>query len=331
MASYSDYRDILVVLQTSNGRIVKPALETLTKARELADQLGCRVNALLLGDAAMEDLAQTAIHHGADAVTLAEHEQLTVGNVDAYFAATLPVVKEQKPEILLMSATPLGLDLAPRLGAALGTGALSDATKLDVDDTDRLLIAKRLTYDGSVEAAATIPKHRPQIATLRPGSVRVGFPDDSRYGRVEKAEVDVPKSALKVRLVSVEDAPPREIPLESAEIVVAAGAGVKDVALAEQLAKALGGAWGVTRPVVQAGKAAESRHIGATGRHVRPRIYVAAGVSGAFEHYLGIRGSEVVVGINPDKRAPLFRYANYGLVGDANELIPLIIEQLKKD
>ncbi len=332
MAQRADHRDILVVLETRGDHFPKTSLEVLSKARELADGLGCRVEALVLGTD-VEGLGEVAIHQGADIVLLGRHEELTIGNIDAYFAAALPVVKERKPEIVLMSATPLGLDLAPRLGAALGTGALSDATKLDVDETDRLLIAKRLTYDGSVEAAATIPRHRPQIASLRPGAARPGFPDDSRYGSVESLDVDVPKAALKVQLLGIEDEPLPEAPLESAEVVVTGGLGfTKDeFALVQQLAHALNGAWGASRAAVQFGLAPAERQVGATGHHVAPKLYVAAGVSGQFEHYYGIRDADTVVGINADKKAPIFRYAQYGLIGDAREIIPKILEYLKKE
>ncbi|MEA3202163.1 MAG: electron transfer flavoprotein alpha subunit [Thermoplasmata archaeon] len=332
MAQRADFRDILVVLETRGDHLPKTSLEALSKARELADTIGCRVEALILGTE-VSALGETAIHNGADIVLLAQDEALAIGNIDAYVAATLPVIKERKPEIVLMSATPLGLDLAPRLGAALGTGALSDATKLDVDDADRLLVAKRLTYDGSVEAAATIPRHRPQIASLRPGAVRPGFPDDSRYGSVETLEVRIPKGALKVQLLGIEDAPLPEQPLESAEVIVAGGMGFtqEEFALVKELAHALGGAWGASRAAVQFGLAPEDRQVGATGHHVRPKLYVAAGVSGQFEHYYGIRHAETVVGINADKDAPIFRYAQYGLVGDAKEIIPRILEYLKKE
>ena len=329
----ADHRDILVVMDTrSTGAFTKASLEVLTKAREIGDALGARVEALVLGHD-VESLGEQAIHNGADIVLLAQHESLTTGNVDAYFAAALPVIKERKPEIVLMSATPLGLDLAPRIGAALGTGALSDATKLDVDENDRLLVAKRLTYDGSVEAAATIPRHRPQIASLRPGAVRPGFPDDSRYGSVERVDVDVPRSALKVQLLGIEEAAPAEVPLEGAEVVVAGGLGFtrEEFGLVEQLADALGGAWGASRAAVQFGLAPEGRQIGATGHEVAPKLYLAAGVSGQFEHYYGIRHAETIVGINKDKTAPIFRYSQYGLVGDAKEIIPKILEYLKKD
>lgn len=332
MPSYSDYRDILVVCEVRDGAMHKRSVEALTKAREVGDAIGARVEALLLGDS-VEELGETAIHNGADIVLLAQDESLTVGNVDAFFAATLPVIKDRKPEIVLMSATPLGLDLAPRLGAALGTGALSDATKIDVDETERIIIAKRLTYDGSIEAAATIPRHRPQIASLRPGSVRPGFPDDSRYGSVERVELSIPRSALKVQLVGLEDAPPAEPPLDAAEVVVGAGLGLgaEDVALAEQLAHALGGTWGATRAAVQFGLAPEERHVGATGTHIAPKLYVAAGISGQFEHYYGVRDAETIVGINPDPEAPIFRVAQFGLVGDAKEIIPRILDYLKRE
>ena len=328
----SDYSDILVIVDTRDGHLTRTSLEILTKAREIGDQLGARVEALVLGQE-LDGLAETAIHNGADVVHLAQHEALVTGNIDAYFAVALPVIKDRKPEIVLMSATPLGLDLAPRLGAALGTGALSDATKLDVDENDRLLVAKRLTYDGSVEAAATIPRHRPQIASLRPGAVRPGFPDDSRYGRVENVEADIPKGALKVQLLGMEDAPIAEPHLEEAEVVVAGGLGfTKDeFQMVEQLAHALGGAWGASRAAIQFGAAPPERQVGATGAHVAPKLYVAAGVSGQFEHYYGVRHAETIVGINTDKKAPIFRYAQYGLVGDAKEIIPRILEYLKKE
>lgn len=346
MPAISDYRDILVIVETHENKIRKASLEVLTKARELGDQLGARVNALVMGDAVSE-LGEVSIHAGADFAFLAEHELLTTGNVDAHYAAALPVIKEQKPEIVLMSATSLGLDLGPRLAAALGTGALSDATKFEIDETDRLLVAKRLTYDGSVEAVATIPKHRPQIASLRPGAVRVGYPDDSRYGRVERVEVNVPKSAQRVTLASLEDAPPLDVPLENAEIVVTGGLGFvspedwKDPAKAElaavefamvkDLARALGGAWGATRAAVQFGLAPPERQVGATGKNIAPKLYIACGISGQFEHFVGIREAGVIVGINPDKGAPLFKYANYGIVGDAKEVIPRIIHYLTRE
>lgn len=332
MPNYSDYRDILVICETRSDRLTKSSLEVLTKAREVGDAVGARVEALLLGEA-VEELGEQAIHNGADIVLLAQSEHLTTGNVDAFFAAVLPVIRDRKPEIVLMSATPLGLDLAPRLGAALGTGALSDATKIDVDETERILIAKRLTYDGSIEAAATIPRHRPQIASLRPGSVRPGFPDDSRYGSVERVDIDIPRSALKVQLVGLEDAPPAEPDLQSAEVIVAGGLGFgkEDFALVQELAHALGGTWGASRAAVQFGLAPAERQVGATGVHVKPKLYVAAGISGQFEHYYGIRDAETIVGINSDPEAPIFKHAQYGLVGDAKELIPKILEYLRRD
>ena len=334
MVGPSDYRDILVICETRGSSLAKTSLEVLTKARELADQLGARVEALILGPSGVEDLAEAAIHNGADTALVAEDESLTLGNIDAFYQAILPVVKERKPEILLLSATALGLDLAPRLAATLGTGALSDSTKLEIDETDRLLVAKRLTYDGSVEAAATIPRARPQIASLRPGAIRPGYPDDSRYGRVEKVEVRIPRGSLKVKLVSIEDAPPQDIPLPQAEVVVTGGMGLggkEDFKLAEDLATALGGAWGASRAAVHFGLAPEERQVGATGHHVAPKLYVALGVSGAFEHYLGMRKSSLVVAVNKDKGAPIFGVSHFGLIGDAKELVPKIIQELKRE
>ncbi len=334
MPNPSDYHDILVLCEMRDGKLAKSSLEVLTKARELADQIGCRVEALILGDANVESLAEQAIHMGADVVLTGENEALTVGNIDAFFAVSLPVVRERKPEIVLVSATPRGLDLAPRLGAALGTGALSDATQLEVDYTDRLLIARRLTYDGSVQATASIPEHRPQIASLRPGAVRPGFPDDMRYGRVEAVEATVPRSAKRVRLVSIEEEPPAPTPLDRAEIVVAGGTAFtreEHGELIGGLAKSLGGESAATRAAVQFGMADAPKHIGATGVHIKPKLYVAAGVSGAFEHYYGVKDSEVVIAINSDKRAPIFGWSHYGLIGDAKKIIPKILEELKRD
>jgi electron transfer flavoprotein alpha subunit len=244
----------------------------------------------------------------------------------------LPILRERKPEILLMSANALGLDLAPRLGAALGTGALSDATKLEIDETERLLVAKRLTYDGSVEALATIPRHRPQIASLRPGAVRPGFPDESRYGRVEKIDIDIPTSARRVRLVSLEDAPPAEVPLRAAEIVVAGGAGMgQDFPLVNELARVLGGAPAASRAAVNENLAPASLHVGATGQRIAPKLYIACGISGAFEHWLGVMESGLVVGVNSDKTAPIFRRAQFGLIGDAPRILREVLQELERN
>jgi len=325
------HRDILVVPEIRGEKLAKSGLEILTKARELGDTLGARVEALLLGPA-VAALAESTIHHGADIVLTGESEALTLGNVDAHFHAILPVVKERKPEILLFSATPMGLDLAPRLAAALGTGALADATKLEIDETDRLLVAKRLTYDGSIEAVATIPKARPQVASLRPGAVRPGYPDESRYGRVEG--VEVVEHRTRVRFLGLEDAPPATPPLETAEVVVSGGLGLGSrdgMKLVDDLARALGGAPGATRAAVQFGLADADRQVGATGRRVKPRLYVAAGLSGQFEHFVGVTSPELVVAINPDKKAPVSKLAQYHLVGDARTLIPAILEELKRE
>ncbi len=334
MPALSDYHDILVVCETRDGKLAKSTNEALTKAREIADQIGCRVEALILGASGLEALGESTIHMGADIVLLAEDEALTTGNIDAFAAAVAPIVKERKPEIVLMTATPLGLDLAPRLGAALGTGALSDATQLDVDYNERLIIARRLTYDGSVQATATIPKRRPQIASLRPGAVRPGFPDEMRYGRVEVVEVDIPSSATRVKLVALEDAPPLQQELGAAEIVVAGGrafSAEEFEALIGGLARGLGGESAASRAAVQFGIAPEAKHVGATGTHIAPGLYVAAGISGAFEHYYGVKDSGVVVAINADKRAPIFAWSQYGLVGDAKMIIPAILEELKRE
>lgn len=177
--------------------------------------------------------------------------------------------------------------------------------------------------------------------------MRVGYPDDSRYGRVERVEANVPKSAQRVTLVSLEDAPPLEIPLENAEIVVAGGLGfvspedwkdpskaavaAAEFALVKELAQALGGAWGASRAAVQFGLAPADRQVGATGKGIAPKLYIACGLSGQFEHFVGIREAGVIVGINPDKSAPLFRYANYGLALDAKEVIPRIIHYLTRE
>jgi electron transfer flavoprotein alpha subunit len=332
MPANTSYRDILVVCEVRDGRLAKTTLEVLTKAREIGDSLGARVEALVLGTE-LDGIGEQVLPAGADIVLLAQHEALATGNIDVFFAAALPVIKERKPEIVLMSANALGLDLAPRLAAALGTGALSDATKLDIDETDRLLVAKRLYYDGSVEAAATIPRHRPQIASLRPGAVRPGFPDDMRYGNVERVEVNIPKTALKVELVGLEDAEPTEPSLDMAEVVVAGGFGLGEEGMAhvQAVAQQLGGAWGASRAAVQFGLAPDERQVGATGAHVGPKLYIAAGISGQFEHFYGIREADVVVGINSDKKAPIFRYAQYGLVGDAAKILPEILKQLRKE
>ncbi|MGQ0535485.1 MAG: electron transfer flavoprotein subunit alpha/FixB family protein [Methanobacteriota archaeon] len=320
-----EFRDILVVAETDGGKVRNATLEVLGAARSLADNMGARVEVLLLGEG-VEPLAEGLIKLGADVVHVGESEGLSSDDLYAFFDPVLSFVKRRRPEIILMSATPLGLDVAPMLAAALNTGVANDCFRISFDPVDNLMVCKGYLYGGSVEANVRMPYHRPQIATLRPGAGSPPFPDEMRYGRVEPADVR-PALGRRARLVAVEDVPAKR-DLSTAEAVVCVGQGGSREE-AEALARRLGAEVGATRPLVQAGLFPPGRHVGVEGARVAPRLYVGLGVSGAFEHYLGIHEAQTIVAVNTDPDAPIFRYAHYGIVAPAEDVVPAILEALE--
>jgi electron transfer flavoprotein alpha subunit len=324
------YRGILVVAERSGAGISRVSQELLGRARELADALGTRVSAVLLGDG-LHSLSPDLIARGADTVYLADDAALSIPLTATYTHVLADLIDAKKPEIVLFGATSLGRDVAPRLAARLKTGLLPDALALELDESERLLLVTNTLHGGSLLNTVACPGCKPQIATVRPGAHRVPAADKYREGQVETVVVTIGEEDLSVQADALEPGVARQLDLAGARVVVAGGRGVggpDGFVVLEDLAKSMGGAVGASRGPVEAGWIGKAHWVGVLGQHVSPDLYVACGIRGAVQHRLGMKGSKCVVAINTDPAAPFFRFADYGLVGDWREIVPALVREL---
>lgn len=326
-----EYRGIWVFAEQRRNKISKVVFQLLGKGRELADTLNVELSAVLLGDK-IGKLADELISYGADKVYFAESPRLKNYQTDAYAKVITDLIEKEKPEIVLYGATHIGRDLAPRISRRLGTGLTADCTELSIDESTRELLQTRPAFGGNIMATILCPNHRPQMATVRPGIMKE-LPKAKRNGKVIKVPVRLTERDLKTKIIEIKKEKRKKVNLEEAEIIVAGGRGVgspEGFKLIEELAKVLGGEVGASRATVDAGWISQEHQVGQTGKTVRPRLYIACGISGAIQHRAGMANSDVIVAINKDKEAPIFKIADYGIVGDLHEIIPKMIEELKK-
>jgi len=300
-------------------------LQLVGKGRELADKLGAGLSALAMGSGIAD--AGNLSEYGADRVYVADDPRLADFSVETYRAVILSAVKEFSPEIIIMGATKRGKELAPRIAAALGTGCMTECTSLDVDD-QRRLVAERLTYGGS-SIAKEVSKKMPHMATVAPRTFPKP-PPSPRKGEIVRLKIDLPSP--RVVVIERRKKVKASVGLEEATIIVSAGRGFRnkeDLQLLEALSGVLGAKIGCTRPV-----AADSgwldEWIGISGRKVKPRLYVACGISGTIQHAAGIRGAQTIVAINNDEAAGIFELSDYGVVGDLYKVLPALTKALKE-
>jgi electron transfer flavoprotein alpha subunit len=325
------YRNISVFAEAVEGTLCASTLEVLGQARELADQIGVYVYGVLLGDR-VESLGQELIAYGADLVLLAEDPALVEYQPETYTQALACLVEQYRPEILLLPATALGNDLAPRLAQRLNTGLISHCVKLDLDMSERLLLCTFNVLGGEMVHTAACPEARPQMATLQPGYFRAPYEDAYRSGDVQPVEVPLGEAGGQLAWIGLDaevDLP--AVPLSRAKVVVSAGRGLQDAegfALAEQLAEALGGVVAGSRGAFDEGWIGEGQIVGVGGEEIAPDLYVACGISGDVYHYFGLQGARFVVAINPDENAPIMKLANMAVVADAKRVIPALLEAL---
>jgi electron transfer flavoprotein alpha subunit len=321
---------IWVFMEQRGGVLHEVGLELLGQARELAEASGAAVAGLLLG-AEVAPLADRVIAHGADLVLVAEHPELEPYRLLPYTSVLAQACREYQPDILLLGATAMGLELAPRLAARLETGLSAHCIDLRLDANGNLL---QLVpgWGGGVVATITCPAHRPQMATVMPGVMKKRAPAP-RSGQVIQLPVGELLDLSGPQVLEVHREAPQGRPLEVAEVVVAGGWGIggqEGWQLLEELAGLLGGAVGATRPPVDAGWAREEQMIGQSGKTVRPRLYIGVGISGMSHHVVGMDESEVVVAINSDPQAPLFAVADIVLVGDYREILPPLLAEIRQ-
>ncbi len=327
----TQYQGIWVFVEQKDGAPRRVGLELLGKARQLADTINTDVTALLIGESGSGH-AQELILYGADRVLAGEDPVARDYRTEVYTQIIAEQITVDKPDILLMGATWMGRDLAPRVAAAVHTGCTSDCTDLEIDSESGLLKAIKPFLGRNVMADIVCPVHRPQMATVRPGIFDLPVRDEGRAGEVIPLKVHVHETDAAVKVVATEASAEQGVRLEEAEKIVAVGMGAGDEAGFEQireLAELLGAELGSTTLPIDAGWLTESHKIGQTGKSVRPRLYVACGISGAVQHTVGMVHSELIIAINKDPRADIFHVADYGIVGDLGEVVPAIIVELK--
>ena len=327
---FSDRQGVWVFAEQRGGKLSPVSFELLGKAQELAGALKQDVSALLLGQQ-VSGLAKTLIEYGADTVYLAEHKALKDYRTNAYARVIQELVQAHKPNVLLMGATHIGRDLAPRVSRRVEAGLTADCTELSIDPQEGILLQTRPAFGGNVMATIANRYSRPQMATVRPG-VMEAVPRPGHKGKVVKHKVSLTEREVGTKVLEIVREKKKSANLSEAKVIVAGGRGVGDASgfkVLERLAAAVGGEVAGTRVAVEEGWIPAERQVGQTGQSVRPEIYIACGISGAIQHRAGMMNSRYVIAINKDPRAPIFQVADWGIVGDLHEVVPELIERIK--
>jgi electron transfer flavoprotein alpha subunit len=326
----SAYRGIWVFAEHRYGKLKTVSLELLAKARELSEKLEVPVTAVLIGNN-IKSIAQELCAYGADEVLVMDEEWLDDFNDHVYGEVMVQLIKEYKPEIVLIGATSNGRSLAPHISSTLRTGLTADCTVLEVDKEERLLLQTRPAFGGNLMATIVCPNNRPQMATVRPKVFKVLEPDYTKTGKITILTGYSPIESFVKKIRNIDNKEGAN--LSDADIIVSVGRGIgsaKNIQLAQELADALGGALGSSRPVVDQGWMPYSQQVGQTGKTVAPKVYIACGISGAIQHLAGLADIETIIAINTDPDAPIFKIANYCIVGDVREILPLLTKEIKE-
>lgn len=327
-----EYKDVFVYVEQREGKFQKVSLELVSKGRSIADTLGCDLRALVIGGK-MEDDLNVLIQLGANEVVQVEDAKLDVFMTEPYTKAAVAVINQYKPEIVLVGATTNGRDVAPRISSRINTGLTADCTSLEVDEETKNLLMTRPAFGGNIMATIICPDHRPQMSTVRPGVMIMAEQDASRKGTITKFPVAFEATDFNVEILEVVKETKKKINIEEANILVSGGRGVggaENFVHLERLADKLGGTVSASRAVIDAGWLGRERQVGQTGKTVRPDLYIACGISGAIQHIAGMEESEFIVAINKDENAGIFDAADVGIVGDVNQVIPALIEELER-
>ncbi len=329
--SLADYHGVWVFAEQRDGALMSTVAELLGEGRKLADKLGVELSAVLLGSG-IENLADELGAYGADRVIIADSVLLKDYNTEAYAKVIVDLVHERMPEIMLIGATNIGRDLGPRLSARLYTGLTADCTALDIDPETKGLLQTRPAFGGNVMATIITPNHRPQMSTVRQGVMKRADYRPEHKAIIDRAAFDLEENDIRTKVIETVKSLKQTVNLVEADVIVAGGRGVgsaEGFKLFEELAKVLGGVVGASRAAVEAGYISADHQVGQTGKTVRPRIYVACGISGAIQHLAGMQNSQCIIAINKNADAPIFGVADYGMCGDLYKVIPMLIEELK--
>ena len=321
---------IWVVAEQREGELRKISFELVSEGKRLADKMGQSVTAILLGSNIKEKAPELG-KYGADKVIVADDNRLATYTTDAYVSVIGELAKKEEPSIILLGASIQGKDLSGRLAARLGVGMAQDCVEFSLDNSN--LIAKRPIYAGKAYATVTFKDSSPQIATARPNVFELNEPDESKSAEVIDAAFSLDDSQMKTKVVEVIQEAGDKPDLTEAELIVSGGRGMKgpeNYNIIEELADLIGATVGASRSAVDAGWRPHSDQVGQTGKVVSPNLYVACGISGAIQHLAGMSTSKYIVAINKDPEAPIFQKADYGVVGDLFDVVPVLTEEIKK-
>lgn len=351
------FKGVWVFCEQREGVIMSTSYQLLSEGRKLADDLGVELCGVVLGDKVKEDYLKGLGGYGADRVYNCDHPLLKDYTTDGYAKVLCDLVEDKKPEILLIGATNIGRDLGPRCAARLHTGLTADCTHLDVDvekykaflkttstidvdntvfEDNKNLKMTRPAFGGHLMATIICPRFRPQMSTVRPGVMKTQPYDEAGEAKVvvEHVDVSLSKDDISVDILEIKKAAKQMVDLIGADVVVSVGRGIsadveKGIAMAQDLANALGGVVGCSRAAVDAGWLEADHQVGQTGKTVHPKIYVALGISGAIQHKAGMQDSECIIAVNKYDSAPIFEVASYGIVGDLFKVTPMLTEAIR--
>lgn len=332
---FRDYQHVWVFIEAEHGEVHPVSLELLGEGRKLADKRGANLAGVVMGGSkkAIETAVAETFAHGADIVYTVIDPILTHYRNEPYTKAMTDVVNTYKPEILLLGATTLGRDLAGSVATTLLTGLTADCTELAIDD-EGSLAATRPTFGGSLLCTIFTLNYRPQMATVRPRVLAMPEKQAGRKGKVINHPLGMSEGDIVTKVLQfIADRESEKAQLPYADIVVAGGLGLRSAEnfqLVKNLAEVLGAEYGGSRPLVQKGWITADRQIGQTGKTIRPKLYIAAGISGAIQHRVGVEGADLIVAINTDPNAPIFEFAHVGLIADAVQLLPALAEVFRK-
>lgn len=328
----SAYKGVWVFIEQTEGAAVSVSWELMGEGRQLANNLGVELCGILLGEG-VEKLTKEAFAYGADRVYLIDSPLLRHYRTQPYSAAITTLIQKYKPEVVLSGATTIGRDLAGAIATQIETGLTADCTGLDIDSESRLLKQTRPAFGGNIMATILCKTRRPQMATVRPGVMKMPAKDPTRTGEIIREKIQLEEKDMLTQVVEILKEGGKSIYLDRAEVIVSGGRGMgeaKNFNILRELAGLLGGTVGASRAAVEAGWIPQTHQVGQTGTTVRPKIYFAVGISGAIQHLVGIQTSDTIVAINKDQDAPIFKVATYGIVGDFKEVVPSLIDEFKK-
>ncbi len=327
----SQYKGVWVFAEHKHGEIAPVVYELLGKGRELADQLDSKLSAVLLGNN-ISFLSEELIAYGAEKVYIVESPELENFRDLPYTYAFVELAKKYKPQIIISGATVTGRSFIPRVAVELETGLTADCTGLDIDPDTENLIQTRPAFGGNIMASIVTPDHMPQMATVRHKVMDPIERNPDNKGEIIKEAIDLSEFSLGTKYLGFEKDTTQTINLTEANLVISGGRGLKtkdNFKLIEELANALGGAVGASRAAVDSEWVAYPHQVGQTGKTIKPKIYLAIGISGAIQHLAGMQSADYIIAINKDPDAPIFKVANLGLVGDLFEILPLLNRKLK--